>query len=110
MCQMVSNDCECGPMLDYMRSQVAPRPEEYSVISHLVGGGGEGHISDSLQVYVRTLKYCKLRASLGGPGPRGTCLLGEFVNGSDNSESSQMLSHGIHEPVRFITNIKSMGI
>ena len=37
-CHMVSNDCQCGPMSNYMRSQVAPRPEEFSVIRHLVGG------------------------------------------------------------------------
>ena len=66
----------------------------------------------------------------GAPGPWGTCLLGSFylvasemfVNGIDSSGSSQMLLHGdaqsfpdkvfhgIHEPISFITNIKSMAI
>ena len=86
-------------MSDYMRSLVAPRPEEFFVIKHLEGGG---QLSDSSQVYVRILRYCKLRARLGGPGPRGTCFLGSFylpasemlVNGSDSSGSSQMLFHG----------------
>ena len=62
-------------MSDYMRSLVAPRPEEFFVIKHLVGGG---QLSD--------------RTRLGAPGPRGTCLLGSFylvasemlVNGSDS--------------------------
>ena len=92
--------------------------------------GRGGQLSDSSQVYVRTLKYCKLTARLGAPGLRGTCFLGSFylvasemfVNGIDSSGSSQMLLHGdaqsfpykvfhgIHEPIRFITNIKSMAI